>query len=113
MLKYLGILALLANVSFGITLGDELQNTGNTISNLGNTLNGGGAYSNTYNSYNQCNVPPGWQRGRKVGFINDMPPGLAKKGMRANCQPASNPMENERFEHGPHPEVGGPPVKMY
>ena len=49
MLKYLCILALLANVSFGFTLGDELQNIGNTISNLGNALNGGGAYSNTYN----------------------------------------------------------------
>jgi len=112
MLKYLGVLALLANVSFGITLGDELQNIGNTISNLGNALNGGGAYSNTYNNYNQCNVPPGWQRGRKVGFINGMPPGLAKKGLRENCQPASNPIENKRFEHGPHPEAGGPPGRM-
>ena len=100
MLKYLGVLALLVNVSFGITLSDELQN-------IGNTLNSGGAYSNT----NQCNVPPGWQRGRKVGFINDMPPGLAKKRMVANCQPA-NPMGNERFEHGPHPEAGGPPGRM-
>jgi hypothetical protein len=107
MLKYLGVLALLANVSFGITLSDELQNIGNTISNLGNKLNGG-AYSNT----NQCNVPTGWQRGRKVGFVNGMPPGLAKKGLRENCQPASNPMGNEKFEHGPHPEAGGPPGKM-
>jgi len=82
MLKYLGVLALLANVSFGITLGDELQNIGNTISNLGNALNGGGAYSNTYNNYSKCNVPPGWQRGRKVGFVNVIPPGLAKKGLR-------------------------------
>ena len=104
MLKYLCILALLANVSFGFTLGDELQNIGNTISNLGNALNGGGAYSNTYNNYSKCNVPPGWQRGRKVGFVNVIPPGLAKKGLRENSQPASNPTGNERFEHGPHPE---------
>ena len=110
MLKYLGVLALLANVSFGITLGDELQNIGNSISNLGNTLNGG-AYSNTQ-STNQCNRPPGWQKGKKVGFVNGMPPGLAKKGMVANCQPASNPMQNKRFEHGAHPEAGGPPGRM-
>jgi len=101
MLKYLGVLALLANVSFGITLSDELQN-------VGNALNSGGAYSNT----NQCNVPPGWQRGRKVGFVNGMPPGLAKKGMVANCQPANNPMQNEKFEHGPRSEAGGPPGRM-
>jgi len=41
-----------------------------------------------------------------------MPPGLAKKGLRENCQPASNPMGNKRFEHGPHPEAGGPPGRM-
>jgi len=40
-----------------------------------------------------------------------MPPGLAKKGMVANCQPASTPMGNEKFEHGPHPD-GGPPGRM-
>ncbi|MGC8650207.1 MAG: hypothetical protein ACP5S8_04490 [Hydrogenobaculum sp.] len=109
MLKYIGVLALLANVSFGFTLGDELQNVGNTVSNLGNALNGGGAYSNIYSNPNQCNVPPGWQRGRKTGFVNGMPPGLAKKGMMANCQPTNAPMENERFEHGP---MHGPPRRM-
>lgn len=41
-----------------------------------------------------------------------MPPGLAKKGLRENCQPTNNPIENKRFEHGPHPEAGGPPGRM-
>jgi hypothetical protein len=50
---------------------------------------------------------------RKVGFVNGMPPGLAKKRMVANCQPASNPIGNEKFEHGPHPEAGGPPGRMH
>ncbi|GAB6077450.1 hypothetical protein [Hydrogenobaculum acidophilum] len=90
MLKYLGVLVLLTNVSFAITIGDEIQNIGNAISNLGSALNG--TYSNTYNNnYNQCNVPPGWQRGRKTGFVNGMPPGLAKKGLVENCQPANMP----------------------
>jgi hypothetical protein len=109
MLKYMGVLVLLANVSFGFTLGDELQDIGNAISNFGNALNGGGAYSNTYNNYNRCNVPPGWQKGRKEGFVNGMPPGLAKKGMVANCQPTNTSMEDERFEHGPK---GTPPGRM-
>lgn len=109
MVRFLSALVLLANISFGFTIGDELQNIGNAVSNLGNALNGGGAYSNTYNNYSQCNVPPGWQRGRKMGFVNGMPPGLAKKGMVANCQPANTPMENKRFEHGP---MHGPPGRM-
>ncbi len=90
MKKFLGATMLLINMSFAITIGDEIQNIGNAISNLGNALNGG-AYSNTYS--NQCNVPPGWQRGKKVGFQNGLPPGLAKKGLTENCTP-QNPQNH-------------------
>ena len=43
---------------------------------------------------------------RKVGFINCMPPGLAKKGLRENSQPASNPTGDLNTDL--NPEAGGP-----
>ncbi len=79
-LLYIFINLVFINISFGITIGDEFQNIGNAISNLGSALNGTTQTSQT----SQCNAPPGWTKGNKRGFVNGLPPGLAKKGLVAN-----------------------------
>ncbi len=83
-MKYLIVLTLFYGFSYALTIGDMLQNIGNSISNIGQTLNGGYNIT-TYQNQNSCQVPPGWQRGNKRGFVNGLPPGLAKKGLTRNC----------------------------
>lgn len=94
------LLLTILGFSYAESLGNALQNLGNSISSFGQILN-----NNNTNS-NQCNTPPGWQNGNKRGFVNGLPPGLAKKGLtKNNCidtQEHPNIDKNKLLPHPPY-----------